>query len=180
MRNNRATRAQMEEVVIGMRKLIESTFVSLDGVVGSGEERERRSTAQKRTGNWPIPDSDKTDWFSARSSICTFSRYRAGTAPFGSVFRTSVPRTPGFGLSLTSSLGNATIRGPGSRAPGACCIGRVEQGTKLLLCERGSGHQFSPSSDRLYLVVAVMVLVSTLVSTWCPPSPKIESTAAKW
>lgn len=28
------------------------------------------------------------------------------------------------------------------------------QGTKLLLCERGSGHQFSPSSDRLYLVVA--------------------------
>jgi len=54
------------------------------------------------------------------------------------------------------------------------------QGTKLLLCERGSGHQISPSSDRLYLVVAVVVLVSTLVSTWCPPSPKIESTAAKW
>jgi hypothetical protein len=29
-------------------------------------------------------------------------------------------------------------------------------------------------------VVAVVVLVSTLVSTGCPPRPKIESTAAKW
>ncbi len=33
----------------------------------------------------------------------------------------------------------------------------------------------------LFSVVAVdLILVSTLVSTWCPPRPKIESTAAKW
>ena len=37
------------------------------------------------------------------------------------------------------------------------------QRMKLLLCERGTGHQISPSSDRLYLVVAVLVLVSV----WC-------------
>ena len=42
------------------------------------------------------------------------------------------------------------------------------------------GRQNAVYSGRLYLVVAVMVLVSTLVSTWCPPKPEIESTAAKW
>ena len=32
----------------------------------------------------------------------------------------------------------------------------------------------------LFLSLRWRFLVSTLVSTWCPPSPKIESTAAKW
>ena len=46
--------------------------------------------------------------------------------------------------------------------------------------ERANGHQrMAAHLIDLISVVAVAVLVSTLVSTWCPPKPKIGSTAAK-
>ena len=35
------------------------------------------------------------------------------------------------------------------------------------------------SSDKLNFVVGLADLVAALVSTWCPPRPKIESKAAK-
>jgi hypothetical protein len=45
--------------------------------------------------------------------------------------------------------------------------------------ESAKGHQKTGSSARLDFVVAVVVLVSSLVSIWCPKRTEIESTAAK-
>ena len=40
---------------------------------------------------------------------------------------------------------------------------------------QGKGHQNLISSDRLYIVVALAILVSI----WCPKKPEIEYKAAK-
>lgn len=49
----------------------------------------------------------------------------------------------------------------------------------FFLRQEGDLDTKTDSSDKLNRVVAVAVLVSTLVSTWCPQKPKIESTATK-
>jgi hypothetical protein len=53
-------------------------------------------------------------------------------------------------------------------------IGSLDRAASSISCvgERAAGRQNFHSSDRLYLVVAVVVLVSFLVSVWCLQKPQ--------